>query len=151
MKRHLKRTGVQEILALDANGNMESIDASLAGDIYDVWTPSNTPAFNCSNIKIQRIGNTVLISGFATCLINDSLSWSSNGYPILPLDSVPSYLMGKEGSGTAYYTGFQRGTTFLYCDFNSSQLNIRIAQINTWPNQRQVGDKMYINATYLID
>jgi len=151
MNRHLKKTGVQELLALDANGNMESIDANLAGDIYDAWTPPNAPAFNCSNVKIQRVGNTVMISGFATCLVNDSLSWSSNGYPILPLDSVPSYLIGKEGSGTAYYTGFQRGTTFLYCDFNSSQLNIRIAQINTWPNQRQVGDKMYINATYLID
>jgi hypothetical protein len=147
-----------ELKIIDANvasnsGSTAPVSINLNGELvqYPVWTPQNTPAFNCSNVKIQRVGNTVTISGFATCLVNDSLSWSSNGYTILPLDSVPSYLIGKEGSGTAYYTGFQLGTTFLYCDFNSSQLNIRIAQINTWPNQRQVGDKMYINATYLID
>ena len=30
MKRHLKKTGVQEILALDSNGNMESINLNLS-------------------------------------------------------------------------------------------------------------------------
>jgi len=134
------------------SGATSSVAINSSGELvkYPSWTPANTPAFDCSNIRVQRSGDSVTISGVAVCLVNDSINWSSNGYPILPLDNIPSYLLGGEGAGSSYYRGFYSGEAFTYSDFNDTQLNIRIATAFGWPISRSVGEKLYITSTYPI-
>ena len=86
MKRHLKKTGVQELLALDANGNMESIDSDL-----------QYPSLAVGGLTLQRVGDVVLVTGVVT--LNKSED-RDNDFVIT--QTIPSYLTGSGAlAGTA--------------------------------------------------
>ena len=61
MKRHLKKTGIQEILALDSDGNMESIEMNCSdgASVYDATIKTYH-----GSLKIIKNGNIISLVGY---------------------------------------------------------------------------------------
>jgi len=155
MKRHLKKTGVQEILALDANGNMESIDANLAGDVYDAWTPPSTSTWNTSKMIIQRVGDIVTISGYL--ILNSSINLSTSINPTF--SNSPSYLRSKNSGGGNFFIALNGGTytppmsmvAYNNPTSNTLFLTLQLTDSDSQDRIYNSSDLFYINATYVAD
>jgi hypothetical protein len=148
MKRHLEKSGNNEILALDELGNMQSLDMYIK-KTYPTIRLTDHDRLGLSDFAINRVGSFVFLSGIIT--IKQDLTINESDY-YLALGNIEDHF-NSDISGQV--TAVIKASNSTYQGILEVKCNVEFglhfkSLAWTLPTNLKENDKIFINGNYLI-